>query len=113
MRLVLAHVMRGLGMSEAMLQSSWAMGFALAALVSGIVLRSANWRAVFFVGILPALVTLWIRNRVPESEMWQEIGGLHGLKRVKGFNHRDHRGVNLSSPSSGRPISRARSRCCS
>src|SRR5258708_5078943 len=53
-------------------QSSWAIGFALAALVSGIVLRYANWRYVFFVGILPAAITLWIQNRVPESEMWEE-----------------------------------------
>jgi MFS family permease len=62
----------------AIVQSSWAIGYALAALVAGIVLRYANWRAVFFVGILPALVTLWIRNRVPESEMW--------IERVKGRN---------------------------
>jgi MFS family permease len=55
-----------------MVQSSWAIGFALAALVSGIVLRYASWRYVFFVGILPALITLWIQNRVPESEMWIE-----------------------------------------
>ena len=34
-------------------------------------LRLANWRYVFFVGVLPALVTFWIRRRVPESEMWQ------------------------------------------
>jgi len=40
--------------------------------VSGIVLRYASWRYVFFVGILPALITLWIQNRVPESEMWKE-----------------------------------------
>ncbi len=53
-------------------QSSWAIGYALAALVAGIVLRYANWRFVFFVGILPAMVTLWIRNRVPESQMWEE-----------------------------------------
>jgi MFS family permease len=53
-------------------QSSWAIGYALAALVAGIVLRYANWRMVFFVGILPAIVTLWIQNRVPESEMWEE-----------------------------------------
>jgi MFS family permease len=56
----------------AMVQSSWAIGFALAALVSGVVLRYASWRYVFFVGILPAVITLWIQNRVPESEMWQE-----------------------------------------
>src|SRR5271154_7249573 len=53
-------------------QSSWAIGYALAALVAGIVLRFANWRYVFFVGILPALVTLWIRKGVPESQMWTE-----------------------------------------
>ena len=55
-----------------MVQSSWAIGYALAALVSGIMLRFANWRYVFFVGILPALVTLWIRRRVPESGIWQK-----------------------------------------
>jgi len=54
----------------AIVQSSWAIGYALAALVAGVVLRYANWRMVFFVGILPAIVTLWIRNRVPESPMW-------------------------------------------
>jgi MFS family permease len=54
----------------AVVQSSWAIGYALAALVAGIVLRYANWRIVFFVGILPAIVTLWIRRRVPESQMW-------------------------------------------
>jgi MFS family permease len=53
-------------------QSSWAIGYALAALVAGIVLHYANWRMVFFVGIMPALVILWIRKDVPESEMWLE-----------------------------------------
>src|SRR5436309_13094545 len=56
----------------ALVQSSWAIGFALAALVAGVVLRYANWRAVFFVGILPAAITLWIQRRVPESDMWKE-----------------------------------------
>ncbi|MGA9527280.1 MAG: MFS transporter [Terriglobales bacterium] len=56
----------------AIVQSSWAIGFALAALVAGIVLRYASWRMVFFVGILPAIVTLWIQNKVPESEMWTD-----------------------------------------
>jgi len=53
-------------------QSSWAIGYALAALAVGIVLHFANWRMAFFVGILPALVVLWIRRGVPESEMWQQ-----------------------------------------
>jgi MFS family permease len=53
-------------------QSSWALGFAAAALVAGPVARYYGWRAVFFVGILPAVITLWIQRRVPESEMWRE-----------------------------------------
>jgi MFS family permease len=56
----------------AIVQSSWAIGFACAALVAGIVLHYADWRTVFFVGILPAVVTLWIQKSVPESEMWKE-----------------------------------------
>jgi len=55
----------------AVVQSSWAIGYALAALVAGIVLRYAGWRMVFFIGVVPALVTLWIQNRVPESPMWE------------------------------------------
>jgi len=53
-------------------QSSWAIGFAAAALVAGPVARYFGWRAVFFVGILPALLTLWIRRGVPESTLWKE-----------------------------------------
>ncbi len=53
-------------------QSSWALGFAAAALVAGPVSRYYGWRAVFFIGILPAVITLWIQRSVPESEMWRE-----------------------------------------
>ena len=53
-------------------QSSWAIGYALAAVVAGVVLRFYTWRAVFFVGILPAFVVLWIQHSVPESELWKE-----------------------------------------
>src|ERR1700730_12472863 len=45
-------------------QSSWALGFVVEALVAGPVSRYFGWRAVFFVGILPALLTLWIQCRV-------------------------------------------------
>ncbi len=55
-----------------MVQSSWALGFAAAALVAGPVARYYGWRAVFFVGILPAVITLWIQRSVPESEMWRD-----------------------------------------
>jgi MFS family permease len=65
----------------AVVQSSWAIGYALAALVAGIVLHYADWRKVFFVGVLPALVVFWIRKGVPESEMWQKRHRLAGESR--------------------------------
>jgi MFS family permease len=57
----------------AMVQSAWAWGLAAAAATAWLVLDKLhkNWRVVFFVGVLPALVTLWIRKNVPESEMWR------------------------------------------
>jgi MFS family permease len=56
----------------ALVQSSFAVGYALSALVVGILLRYANWRMAFFVGLLPALITLWIQKDVPESDLWRE-----------------------------------------
>jgi MFS family permease len=58
----------------AIVQSAWAWGLAAAAATAWLVLEKLhkNWRVVFFVGVLPALVTLWIRKSVPESEMWRQ-----------------------------------------
>ncbi len=55
-----------------LMQSFYAVGYALAALAAALILPSWGWRAVFFVGILPAFLTIWIRSRVPESEIWLE-----------------------------------------
>jgi MFS family permease len=51
-------------------QSSWALGYALAALAAAILLRGGNWRLLFFVGVLPAVLTFWIRRGVPEPAIW-------------------------------------------
>src|SRR5256885_11592939 len=53
-------------------QSPWAVGYALPATGAGIMLQWTTWRYVFFIGVLPALVTLWIQKGVPESELWKK-----------------------------------------
>ncbi len=58
------------GKAVAVMQSSWAVGYAVAALVAGPVAANFGWRAVFFLGIVPALLTLWIRRGVAESRVW-------------------------------------------
>jgi len=59
------------GKALGIVQSSWAVGYAAAALVSQAVLPLWGWRGVFFVGVLPALVTAWVLRRVEEPEVWR------------------------------------------
>jgi MFS family permease len=58
------------GKALGFMQSGYAIGYALAAMTAALILPRWGWRAVFFVGILPALLTFWIRNRVKESPLW-------------------------------------------
>jgi MFS family permease len=68
------------GRALAYMQGSWAIGFAAAALVVGFVLPRYGWRAVFFVGVLPALFVVWIQRNVEEPALWRERGSLQGHK---------------------------------
>ncbi|GAC1662112.1 MAG: MFS transporter [Acidobacteriaceae bacterium] len=68
------------------MQSSWAIGYALAALVTGVLLPWKGWRVVFFVGILPALITLFIRRNVEEPELWKaQVGSPASMSPRKGL----------------------------
>ena len=59
------------GKALALMQSAWAIGYGAAALITMIVLPRWGWRAVFFVGIVPAFFTLWVRRRVEEPAIWR------------------------------------------
>jgi MFS family permease len=60
------------GKALGIVQSFWAIGQAAAAIVTALVLPRWGWRAVFFVGLAPAVLTLWIRRAVEEPETWRE-----------------------------------------
>jgi MFS family permease len=59
------------GKALGLMQSAWAIGYGAAAIVTMVVLPRWGWRAVFFVGILPAFLTLWVRARVEEPKVWR------------------------------------------
>lgn len=84
-----AHRAKAMGI----MQSAWAVGYAAAAVVNALVLPTFGWRAVFLAGVLPALVTLWIRRSVPESPLWLQ-------DRAGGRPRADLRRV-LAGPGSG------------
>lgn len=58
------------GKAVGLMQGGWAIGYILAAIAAATILPIFGWRAMFFVGIIPALFTVWIRTKVEESEIW-------------------------------------------
>ena len=60
------------GKALGFMQSAWAIGYGAAAVVTAVVMPLWGWRGVFFVGILPALFTLWVRRNVEEPAIWRE-----------------------------------------
>jgi MFS family permease len=59
------------GRALGLMQSAYAIGEAIAAIVVLLVFPRFGWRAVFFVGVLPALLVFWIYRGVPEPELWK------------------------------------------
>ena len=62
--------------ATSVMQSTWAIGAILAVALAGIVLDvlpigAEAWRYLFAFGALPALLTLWVRRRVDEPELWK------------------------------------------
>ena len=73
------------GKAVGIMQSGWAIGYILAAITAALVLPTFGWRAVFFVGVVPALFTLWIRSKVDEPEIWLRTRREHQEKRKSEF----------------------------
>jgi MFS family permease len=54
----------------ALMQSAFAVGYGLAAFVVFLLKPLVGWRGVFFAGLVPALLTIWIRRSIREPETW-------------------------------------------
>lgn len=59
------------GLFSGLLQQGYAVGYLLAALCYLVVFPRWGWRPMFFIGGLPALLAIYVRFKVPESEVWQ------------------------------------------
>jgi MFS family permease len=56
----------------AFMQTGAPIGVALASIVGGMIAPMIGWRLCFFVSILPALLVIFIRKNLPESDLWEE-----------------------------------------
>ena len=59
------------GIFSGLLQQGYAVGYLLAAVCFFLVFPRWGWRPLFFIGGLPALLALFVRYRVQESEVWR------------------------------------------
>ncbi|MGF6479639.1 MFS transporter [Paraburkholderia sp. JPY419] len=61
------------GIVSGLLQAGYPSGYLLASVVFGVFYQYIGWRGMFFVGVLPALLVLYIRAHVPESPAFQTL----------------------------------------
>jgi MFS family permease len=66
---------RARGRGVGLMQCGLGIGFFLASLVWANVggMGPSAWRYMFLLGVLPALLTLWVRRAIPESELWERV----------------------------------------
>jgi SHS family lactate transporter-like MFS transporter len=67
-----AAPVRWRGILSGILQSGYSIGYLLAAIAARFLLPIWGWRPMFWIGALPALLALYIRTKVPESEAWKQ-----------------------------------------
>jgi SHS family lactate transporter-like MFS transporter len=63
---------RSRGFMSGILQGSWSLGFLIASLVYGLLFNTIGWRGMLWIGILPALVVIYVRFFVKEPAVWTE-----------------------------------------
>ena len=63
------------GRMVVLLESFWAWGWILAALIAYLVIPVYGWRVAFFLGALPALYAAYLRKDLPESPRYLELVG--------------------------------------
>jgi MFS family permease len=63
------------GKGVGLMQSGFGIGFFLASVAWFFInpLGPNAWRIMFLLGVIPALLTLWIRKSIPESDRWERV----------------------------------------
>ncbi|HXF25053.1 MAG TPA: MFS transporter [Gemmatimonadaceae bacterium] len=61
------------GIASGILQTGYPFGYLLASVVYGLLFDRIGWRGMFMVGVLPALLVLFIRRNVQESPAWNRM----------------------------------------
>lgn len=72
------------GLISGLLQGGYPVGYLLSAIASRVILPAWGWRSMFWAGLLPAAITLYITFKAPEPEAWKQhrVPSVSGIFRV-------------------------------
>jgi MFS transporter, SHS family, lactate transporter len=73
------------GLLSGLLQEGYAAGYLLAAVAYALVFPRWGWRPLFFIGGLPAVVALFVRFGVQESEVWRRARSRSWIELGRGI----------------------------
>ncbi len=73
------------GRFGALMQTGAPVGIALASIAGGFLAPVIGWRACFMLSGLPALIVIFIRKRLPESDMWLEKRAVDTESAIRKF----------------------------
>ena len=69
---------RSRGFVSGLLQAGYPSGYLIASVVYATLFSVIGWRGMFMIGVLPALLVLYIRRAVPESPSWRPTASSEG-----------------------------------
>jgi SHS family lactate transporter-like MFS transporter len=75
------------GFWSGLLQSGYSLGYLLAAVAFFVIEPAFGWRGLFAFSLVPALVALWVRSRVEESEVWEKSVRLNRTPAYRVFKN--------------------------
>jgi MFS transporter, SHS family, lactate transporter len=77
------------GLLSGLLQGGYPLGYLLAAVAARLVLPAWGWRAMFWAGLVPGIITMVVAYKSPESAAWKQhrVPSINGIVRVM-WEHR-------------------------
>jgi MFS transporter, SHS family, lactate transporter len=60
------------GLLSGLLQGGYPLGYLLAAVAARLILPAYGWRAMFWAGLVPGAITMWVAYKSPESQAWKQ-----------------------------------------
>jgi MFS transporter, SHS family, lactate transporter len=72
------------GLLSGLLQGGYPLGYLVAAIAARLILPVWGWRAMFWAGLIPAAITMYVAYRAPESDAWKQhrVRTLSGIFRI-------------------------------